>query len=121
MGPRGILLRSSSGGGCAICHHQRHQCGREAETEQEHDEHAHEYSRSASDSGSAGAGADAGAGSANGGGSTSGESSFAILGREESFGDGYTEYRMEMLRCQLLGLSPGEDPQYPFLESPRAI
>jgi hypothetical protein len=78
--PRGVLLRNSGGSGFTIHHHhqhhQHHQGGREAETEQEH-EHEHEHSRSASDGG-------AGAG---GGGSTSGESSFAILDREESFED----------------------------------
>ena len=69
--PRGVLLRSGGGGsgGTVIHHqhqhqHQHHQGGREAETE-----HEHEHSRSESDGG---------------GGSTSGESSFAILDREES-------------------------------------
>lgn len=83
----GILLRSSVGGagdGFTIHHHQQqqhhqhHQGGREAETEQEHGhehEHEHEHSRSASDGGGGG------------GGSTSGESSFAILDREESIED----------------------------------
>ena len=77
--PRGILLRSSAAGaGAGAIHHQQHQHqhhqgGREAETEQEHEQ---EHSRSASDGGGA-----------NGGGSTSGESSFAILDREESFED----------------------------------
>jgi hypothetical protein len=70
--PRCVLLRSGG-----IHHqHQHHQGGREAETEQEH-----EHSHSASDGGGGGDGG------ANGGGSTSGESSFAILDREESFED----------------------------------
>lgn len=81
---RGVLLRSSGSGGAGGFtihhHHQHHQGGREAETEQEH-EHEHEHSRSLSDGGSGGPGG------ANGGGSTSGESSFAILDREESFED----------------------------------
>ena len=73
VAPRGVLLRSSGGGGAVHHHHQQHhqhhQGGREAETEQEQE---HGHSRSASDGG---------------GGSTSGESSFAILDREESFED----------------------------------
>ncbi|KAI0281042.1 hypothetical protein BGY98DRAFT_960707 [Russula aff. rugulosa BPL654] len=79
VAPRGVLLRSSGGG--AIHHHhqqhhQHHQGGREAETEQEQEqEQEHGHSRSASDGGT------------NGSGSTSGESSFAILDREESFED----------------------------------
>lgn len=87
--PRGVLLlRSSAGGpgGFTIHHqqqhHQHHQGGREAEAEQEHEhEHEHERSHSASDGGGGGVGG------VNGGGSTSGESSFAILDREESFED----------------------------------
>jgi hypothetical protein len=87
---RGVLLRSSGGMRHQHHHqqhqhqHQHHQGGREAETEQEQEqepeyghEHEHENSpRSASDGGGA-----------NGAGSTSGESSFAILDREESFED----------------------------------
>jgi len=83
--PRCVLLRSG-GGGVHHQHqhqqhqHQHHQGGREAETEQEHE---HEHSLSASDGG----------GGANGGGSTSGESSFAILDREESFEDASVHIR----------------------------
>lgn len=84
--PRGVLLRSSGGMHHQHHHqqhpHQHHQGGREAETEQEPEpehEYGHEHEnspRSASDGGGA-----------NGAGSTSGESSFAILDREESFED----------------------------------
>ena len=87
--PRGVLLRSSGGMHHQHHHqqhqHQHHQGGREAETEQEEQEqepecgHEHEHENSprpASDGGGA-----------NGAESTSGESSFAILDREESFED----------------------------------
>ena len=96
--PRGILLRNSGGGGGGgggggthhqqhqhqYQHHQHHQGGREAEAEQEHERgygHEREHSHSASDGGGGG-----GTG-ANDGESTSGESSFALLDREESFED----------------------------------
>ena len=77
--PWGVLLRNSSG----HHHHQQqqqqqhqhHQGGREAESAEGHD--GHEHSRSASDGGDG----------VNGAESTSGESSFAILDREESFED----------------------------------
>ena len=75
VAPKGVLLRSS----IHHHHHQHHQGGREAEMEHEHE---HEHSRSASDGGGSGSGS-----GANGGESTSGESSFAILDREESFED----------------------------------
>jgi len=85
VAPRGVLLRSS-----IHHHHQHHQGGREAETEKEH-----EHSRSASDGGGGGGGE-------NGGGSTSGESSFAILDREESFEDAGVH-----IRRRLPGGAPG--------------
>jgi len=70
--PRGVLLRRSGG---HQQHHQHHQGGREAETEQEHDRD--------------GVGA-------NGGESTSGESSFAMLDREESFEDAGVHIRRRL-------------------------
>jgi len=83
--PRGVLLRSSGGGGITHHqqHHQHHQGGREAETEQEH-EHSCFMS-------------DGGGGGANDGGSTSGESSFAMLDREESFEDAGVHLRRRVV------------------------
>lgn len=81
VAPRGVLLR-----GTGAHHHPQqqqpepHRGGSEAEAQTEglHDGHEHEYGhdRAASDGGGV-----------NGSGSTSGESSFAMLDREESFED----------------------------------
>jgi hypothetical protein len=80
VSPRGVLLRND---GVHHRHHHHHQqqqqqqhrgAGREAETEGGRDGHGHE--RAGSDGGEV-----------NGGWSTSGESSFAMLDREESFED----------------------------------
>jgi len=98
---RGVLLSSGVGGvGVSVSvsgtihhqqqhqyqhqhHHQHHQGGREAEEAEHERGHGHGHSRSASDGGDGGGGG----GGANDGGSTSGESSFAMLDREESFED----------------------------------
>ena len=85
--PRGVLLRSSGGITHHQQHHQHHQGGREAETEQEH-----EHSCFMSDGGGGGGG-----GGANDGGSTSGESSFAMLDREESFEDAGVHLRRRVV------------------------
>jgi hypothetical protein len=103
--PRGVLLvrcNGGCGGGGTVIHHhqhhhhhhhqhQHHQGGREAETEEEH-EHSHSAS-------------DGGGGGVNGDESTSGESSFAILDREESFEDAGVHIRRRVPGAG----APGDD------------
>ena len=77
--PRGVLLSGKGGHQHQHQHQNHHHGGREAETEtgggRDGHEHTYGHERAASD----------GDGVNGGGGSTSGESSFAMLDREESF------------------------------------